>query len=90
MITKSLLAVTLALLALPAEAADPGRCAAIRDPDRRQACMAETQRQPSRCGTVRDPDSRHICQAQASSNRSRCASIRNADRRQACQAGMGW
>lgn len=66
------------------------QCAAIRDPDRRNACLAETNRSPINCFAVRDADSRQMCLARGTGDRARCGAIRDADRRQACFAGMRW
>lgn len=73
-----------------AVADDSSRCYAIRDPDRRIACLAETRDAKSYCYSIKDTDRRNICLAKTTGERSRCYSIRDKDLRASCLAGMGW
>ena len=74
----------------PCGADDSARCYGIRDPDRRQACLAETRDAKSHCYAIKDTDRRHLCLAQTTGERSRCYNIRDRDLRASCLAGMGW
>lgn len=83
--------VMLVSLSAPAAAADDlSRCYAIRDADRRNACLAETRDAKNYCYSIKDADRRNICLAQTTGERSRCYSIRDKDLRASCLAGMGW
>lgn len=73
-----------------APADDAARCYAIRDSDRRNACLAETRDAKNYCYSIKDADRRNICLAQTTGERSRCYSIRDKDLRASCLAGMGW
>lgn len=73
----------------PVQAAnDPSRCYAIREPDLRNACLAETRDSKGQCYAIRDPDRRQLCLAQTTSQKSICYNVRDKDRRAACLAGM--
>ena len=74
----------------PSWADDSARCYNIRDPDRRNACLAETRDARSYCYSVKDADRRQLCLAQATGEHSRCYNIRDKDLRSSCLAGMGW
>lgn len=55
----------------PAQAAtDPSRCYAIRDPDLRNACLAETRDNKGQCYAIRDHDRRQLCLAQTTGQKS--------------------
>ena len=60
----SALGVALALLIalIPAKASS---CFAVRDFDKRQACLAEERRSPEGCTSIRDWDQRELCRQRA-------------------------
>lgn len=73
----------------PAQAAtDPSRCYAIREPDLRNACLAETRDNKGTCYAIKDPDRRQLCLAQTTGQKSTCYNVRDKDRKAACLAGM--
>ncbi|QJD28652.1 hypothetical protein [Methylococcus geothermalis] len=91
--TKQHAAIILILASMfptPSVADDSARCYAIRDADRRNACLAETRDAKSYCYSIKDADRRNICLAETTGERSRCYSIRDKDVRASCLAGMGW
>ena len=45
--------------------AGPAECGLMRDPDRRRACFAETERRPGECSLIRDGDQRRLCYRRA-------------------------
>ena len=68
---------------------DPSRCYAIRDPDLRNACLAETRDSKGQCYAIKDHDRRQLCLAQTTGQNSTCYNVRDKDRRAACLAGRG-
>lgn len=73
----------------PVQAAtDPSRCYAIRGPDLRNACLAETRDNKGTCYAIKDPDRRQLCLAQTTGQRATCYTVRDKNQRAACLAGM--
>ena len=61
---KRVLLLLVLLLGAPAPAvASP--CNAIRDTDKRLACLAEERRQPAGCTSIKDWDAREACRRRA-------------------------
>jgi hypothetical protein len=54
----------LVLLASPAPAV-ASACYAVRDYDKRLACLAEERRQPAGCTSIKDWDAREACRRRA-------------------------
>ncbi len=91
--TQQNIALILVLFSMSAPAVfadDSARCYAIRDADRRNACLAETRDANSYCYAIKDADRRNICLAETTGERSRCYAIQDKDLRASCLAGMGW
>ena len=76
------------LLSQARAATDPSRCYAIREPDLRNACLAETRDSKGTCYAIKDPDRRQLCLAQTTGQKSNCYNVRDKDRKAACLAGM--
>ena len=53
------------LAALASTAPALADCLAIRDYDKRQACLAEQRRDPAGCASIRNPDNRALCRMRA-------------------------
>lgn len=66
--------------------AGPSDCYAIRDPDMRRYCLAETRGNRSDCYAIDDHDSRRHCLAEVGGRKSDCYSINDADERRRCLA----
>ena len=65
-------------------AARGSECFAIRDEDRRNACLAQLKGESWNCFKVQDEDRRNACLAAVKADRSYCFKIANEDLRKDC------
>ena len=61
-------------------------CFSIRDPDRKNVCLAMSSRQNSYCFSVKDADTKNMCLANVMKEKSYCYSIKLHDMKQQCLA----
>jgi hypothetical protein len=81
------IAITLLCLIMTGLAwANTPACFSIRDPDRKNVCLAMSTRQNSYCFSVKDADTKNMCLANVMQQKSYCFSIKLHDMKQQCLA----
>lgn len=79
----------LVVAALPGMLAGPvcaSECYSIKEPDRKNYCLAVTTDKPSYCYAIKSPDAKNACLAEVKHKRSYCYSIKATDLRNQCLA----
>ena len=66
--------------------ANTSACFSIKDPDRKNVCLAMSKRQNSHCYSVKEPDAKNMCLANVMQQQSHCYSIKVHDMKQQCLA----
>jgi hypothetical protein len=81
------IAITLLFLSM-AQAlwANTPACFAIKEPDRKNVCLAMSTQRNSYCFSVKDPDTQNMCLANVMKKQSYCFSIKMNDMKQQCLA----
>jgi uncharacterized protein involved in tellurium resistance len=66
--------------------ANTNACFSIKDPDRKNVCLAMSKRQNSYCYSVKESDTKNMCLANVMQQQSYCYSIKMHDMKQQCLA----
>lgn len=81
---KTLFSVLFLVLFQGQALADASTCNSIKDPDKKNHCLALAKDQVSYCYSIRESDLKNFCQAQVKEQKSYCYSIKSGDTKNQC------